>query len=98
MTRTQYAEIAFNLFNEGKISEDAYDAMMLNIDCFIDDDEEIWEAVDAESSIEIYLDDLKPEVKAKVMKILDIGEDEENYDLFSLFIIPATSSQTLSLV
>ena len=87
MTRTQYAEIAFNLFNEGKISEDAYDAMMLNIDCFIDDDEEIWEAVDAESSIEIYLDDLKPEVKAKVMKILDIGEDEENYDLFPLFII-----------
>ena len=25
--------------------------------------------------------------KAKVMKILDIGEDEENYDLFPLFII-----------
>ena len=45
MTRTQYAEIAFNLFNEGKISEDAYDAMMLNIDCFVED-EEIWEAVD----------------------------------------------------
>ena len=86
MTRTQYAEIAFNLFNEGKISEETYDAMMLNIDCFVDV-EEIWEAVDAESSIEIYLDDLKPEVKAKVMKILDIGEDEENYDLFPLFII-----------
>ena len=46
MTRTQYAEIAFNLFNEGKISEDAYDAMMLNIDCFVED-EEIWEAIDA---------------------------------------------------
>ena len=41
----------------------------------------------SESSIEIYLDDLKPGVKAKVMKILDIGEDEENYDLFPLFII-----------
>ena len=41
----------------------------------------------SESSIEIYLDDLKPEVKAKVMKTLDIGEDEENYDLFPLFII-----------
>ena len=46
MTRTQYAEIAFNLFNEGKISEEIYDAMMLNIDCFVED-EEIWEAVDA---------------------------------------------------
>ena len=47
MTRAQYSKSAFNLFNEGKISEDAYDAMMLNIDCFVDDDEEIWEAVDA---------------------------------------------------
>lgn len=47
MTRAQYSERAFNLFNEGKISEDAYDAMMLNIDYFVDDaEEEIWEAVD----------------------------------------------------
>lgn len=46
MTRAQYSKSAFNLFNEGKISEDTYDAMMLNIDCFVDD-EEIWEAVDA---------------------------------------------------
>ena len=41
----------------------------------------------SESSIEIYLDDLKPEVKEKVMEILNIGDDEENYDLFPLFII-----------
>ena len=46
MTRTQYSERAFNLFNEGKISEEVYDAMMLNIDCFVDDDEKIWEAID----------------------------------------------------
>lgn len=47
MTRAQYSERTFNLFNEGKISEEVYDAMMLNIDCFVDDDEEeIWEAVD----------------------------------------------------
>ena len=41
----------------------------------------------SESSIEIYLDDLKPEVKEKVMEILNIGENKENYDLFPLFII-----------
>lgn len=41
----------------------------------------------SESSIEIYLDDLKPEVKEKVMEILNIGDNEENYDLFPLFII-----------
>ena len=41
----------------------------------------------SESSIEIYLDDLKPEVKEKVMEILNIRDDEENYDLFPLFII-----------
>ena len=47
MTRAQYSERAFNLFNEGKISEEVYDAMMLNIDYFVDDDEEIWEVIDA---------------------------------------------------
>ena len=47
MTRRQYAKYAFDLYNSGKISEDAYDAMMLNIDYFVDGDEEIWEAVDA---------------------------------------------------
>ena len=41
----------------------------------------------SENSIEIYLDDLKPEVKEKVMEILNIGDNEENYDLFPLFII-----------
>lgn len=41
----------------------------------------------SENSIEIYLDDLKPEVKEKVMEILNIRDDEENYDLFPLFII-----------
>ena len=47
MTRTQYSERAFNLFNEGKISEEVYDAMMLNIDNFVTDDEETWEVIDA---------------------------------------------------
>ena len=46
MTRGEYAKCSFDLYNSGKISEDTYDAMMLNIDCFVDD-EEIWEAVDA---------------------------------------------------
>jgi hypothetical protein len=46
MTRSEYAKHAFDLYNSGKISEDAYDAMMINIDCFADDDEETWEAID----------------------------------------------------
>lgn len=46
MTRNEYVERASDLYDSGKISEEAYDAMMLNIDCFVDDDEEIWEAID----------------------------------------------------
>ena len=48
MTRSEYAKRASDLYDSGKISEDTYDAMMLNIDCFVDDDEEEknWEAVD----------------------------------------------------
>lgn len=47
MTRTQYSERAFNLFNEGKISEEVYDAMMLNIDNFVTEEEGVWEVIDA---------------------------------------------------
>ena len=47
MTRSEYIKCSFDLYNSGKISEDTYDTMMLNIDYFVDDDEEIWEAVDA---------------------------------------------------
>jgi hypothetical protein len=46
MTRSEYVKRALDLYNSGKISEDTYDAMMLNIDYFVDDDEEIWEAID----------------------------------------------------
>ena len=45
MTRREYAKCSSDLYNSGKISEDTYDAMMLNIDCFVD--EEAWEAIDA---------------------------------------------------
>ena len=47
MTRSEYIKCSFDLYNSGKISEDTYDAMMLNIDYFVDGDEEIWEAFDA---------------------------------------------------
>jgi hypothetical protein len=40
MSRDQYLEEAFNLFNEGKISDEAYDAILMNIDEFTNKEEE----------------------------------------------------------
>lgn len=40
MSRNEYLEEAFNLFNEGKISDDAYDAIVMNIDEFTKEDDE----------------------------------------------------------
>lgn len=37
MKREEYLERAFNLWNEGKISEETYDAMLLNIDKFCEE-------------------------------------------------------------
>ena len=47
----------------------------------------------SEHSIEIYLDDLKPEVKKEAMKFLNIRDGEENYDLVPLFIIERESGE-----
>lgn len=38
MSRNDYLEEAFRLYNEGKISDSAYDAIMMNIDVFTEDD------------------------------------------------------------
>lgn len=40
VSRNDYLEEAFNLFNEGKISDSAYDAIVMNMDYFTDEDEE----------------------------------------------------------
>lgn len=40
MSREAYLEEAFKLFNEGKISDSTYDAILMNIDEFTNDDEE----------------------------------------------------------
>lgn len=40
MSRDKYLEEAFRLFNEGKISDAAYDAILMNIDEFTNNDEE----------------------------------------------------------
>lgn len=40
MNRTDYLNEAFRLFNEGKISDAAYDAIVMNVDVFTEDDEE----------------------------------------------------------
>lgn len=40
MSRDKYLEEAFKLFNEGKISDAAYDAILMNIDEFTNNDEE----------------------------------------------------------
>ena len=40
MSRNEYLEEAFRLYNEGKISDSAYDAILMNIDEFTNDEEE----------------------------------------------------------
>ena len=40
MQRNKYLEDAFKKYNEGKISEKAYDAILENINAFCDEDEE----------------------------------------------------------
>ena len=40
MKRNKYLEDAFKKYNEGKISAEAYDAILENIDVFCDEDEE----------------------------------------------------------
>lgn len=38
MSRNDYLNEAFKLFNEGKISDNVYDAIVMNIDEFTEDD------------------------------------------------------------
>ena len=40
MQKTKYLEDAFKKYNQNKISEEAYDAILENIDIFCDEDEE----------------------------------------------------------
>lgn len=40
MNKQEYLENLFNAFNEGRISEEAYDAVLQNINIFCDDEEE----------------------------------------------------------
>ena len=40
MIRGKYLEDAFKKYNEGKISEEAYDAILMNIDNFCEEDED----------------------------------------------------------
>ena len=40
MNRNDYLQEAFKLFNEGKISDSAYDAIVMNIDIFTEDEED----------------------------------------------------------
>lgn len=37
MSRNDYLNEAFKLFNEGKISDSAYDAILMNVDVFTED-------------------------------------------------------------
>lgn len=38
MTKLEYLKRAFELYNEGKIDADTYDAMLMNVDAFCDED------------------------------------------------------------
>lgn len=49
MKRNKYLEDAFKKYNEGKISEEAYDAILENINAFCDEDEEKNDADDETS-------------------------------------------------
>ena len=40
MSRNEYLEETFKLFNEGKISDSAYDAILMNVDAFTNDEED----------------------------------------------------------
>ena len=40
MNRNDYLNEAFKLFNEGKISDSVYDAILMNIDVFTEDEED----------------------------------------------------------
>ena len=40
MTKKEYLKRAFKAFNEGRIDEETYDAMIQNADIFCEDDEE----------------------------------------------------------
>jgi hypothetical protein len=39
MSRSEYSENIFNLYNEGKISEETYDLAIMNIDEFTESEE-----------------------------------------------------------
>jgi hypothetical protein len=39
MSRNDYLNEAFKLFNEGKISDSAYDAILMNVNNFTEDNE-----------------------------------------------------------
>ena len=39
MSRNEYLEEAFNLFNEGKISDSVYDAIVMNVNEFINEED-----------------------------------------------------------
>ena len=49
MQKNKYLEYAFKKYNEGKISAEAYDAILENIDVFCDEDEEKNDADDETS-------------------------------------------------
>lgn len=40
MSRDKYLEEAFRLYNEGKISDSAYDAILMNMDEFTNNEED----------------------------------------------------------
>ncbi len=40
MSRNEYLEEAFRLYNEGKISDNVYDAMVMNVDEFTNEEED----------------------------------------------------------
>lgn len=54
MKRSEYLQKAFEAYNEGRISNETYDSMVMNADVFCDDEEE-WGLPSTYAEVE-YLD------------------------------------------
>lgn len=52
MTREKYFQKLFELFDCGEISDEVYDAMIMNIDCFCDEDDDPYGLSDTYAEVE----------------------------------------------
>ena len=64
MKRSEYLRRAFEAYNEGKIDEETYDAMVMNADVFCDDDEDEYGLPDTYAELEYTSEQLESDPEA----------------------------------